>query len=193
MTGIPLKEFKIHSLVIAANDTRNLNVTGTYLACLAASGAFKLSVDDSPETDFFAGLKVNVDGQMTKVIVRDTSGASNTVQLIVGYGDFEDARLILSTAIEIKGGDTHPTTADESVAATSTEQVLAANLNRREAWVTNLIGNAREIRVGDSSTGAARGVQVPVGATIVIPATAAIHVHNPHSAAQTVALMEVVN
>lgn len=96
-------------------------------------------------------------------------------------------------SIKLAGSGTLKTTADESVAATTAEQVLAANTSRRHAVVQNLDGNTAAVRVGDSNVGAARGHKLVPGDSIVLETTAAVYVYNTHSAAQSVSLVEVVN
>lgn len=93
--------------------------------------------------------------------------------------------------VEIAAHSTLVTTADDSIAATTTEQILAANTDRKEALITNLADNGAKIRVGDANTGAGRGIEVSPGQTITLNTTAAIYVYNEGASAQSVAILEV--
>lgn len=84
-----------------------------------------------------------------------------------------------------------PTTADVAiVGAAAAAVVLAANANRKEAFVTNLAANADPVRVGDVNAGAARGVEVSPGQTLTVSTEAAVYVYSPSN--QSVAVAEVI-
>ena len=83
------------------------------------------------------------------------------------------------------------TNADQSVAASTSTQVLAADANRREAILTNLSSNGAAFRIGDANVGASRGIELPVGSTVYLETTAAVHVYNTNgSSAQDIAVQE---
>lgn len=69
--------------------------------------------------------------------------------------------------------DTITTAADEGLTTTS-EQILAADTNRKFAIIQNLDAS-ENVRVGDASVGAARGTRVGPGESVTIETTAAIH------------------
>lgn len=82
-------------------------------------------------------------------------------------------------------------TADVALGAGARTAILAANLTRRRAIITNLAAGAATIRVGNSATvAAARGTPVLPGETIVLETTAAISAWNPGGVAQSVAVLE---
>lgn len=99
----------------------------------------------------------------------------------------------ISGEVTILGGATLTTTADDSIAATATEQVLAANASRRSVVLSNPSTNTREFRYGDSNTGASRGAILEPGESATIETTAAVYVYNPNGVAQSLGLLEVVN
>ena len=82
--------------------------------------------------------------------------------------------------------------ADVWVAATTAAQIRAATANRQKIIVTALDTNSREVRIGDSGVGAANGILLFPGQTETLETSAAVHCYNPHSAAQVVALAEIV-
>lgn len=82
------------------------------------------------------------------------------------------------------------TTADVTLGAAATNQIAAANANRREIILTNLDG-AVTLRVGDSNAAAARGTPLPPGGNIILEVTAAIYGYNPGGAGVDVAITEI--
>jgi len=137
-----------------------------------------------------------------RIYVTNTAQANKTVRLIISEGpeDYDvdnpsigtiDAVGSIDDPVEVAAHSTLVTTADDSIAANTTEQVLAINLDRKEAIITNLYANTDSVRVGDSSTGATRGVELSPGQSITLQVTAAIYVHNTKASAQSVAILEV--
>ena len=94
---------------------------------------------------------------------------------------------LIIDVVQSKAG-TFDSIADVSIAATSTDEVLAADSTRREAIITNLSGNVETLRVGDSGAGATNGTPLSPGSTLILATTAVIHAHNPGAAAQSVAV-----
>ena len=78
-----------------------------------------------------------------------------------------------------------------TVPAGTTELVLPANANRREARIINLFSNVREFMVADSNAAADRGEELPPGKRMYLQTTAAIYAHNPDSADMKIAVVEV--
>jgi hypothetical protein len=129
----------------------------------------------------------------TKVEVINESGATLNFQLEIGDGGVEsdDVTIVGTVAVAVQAHSGLSTSPDDSITANTTEEVLAANTNRKEAWITNLSANTDVIRVGDSSTDATQGFEIAPGQTAVIQTTAAIYVHNTKASDQSVALMEI--
>lgn len=89
------------------------------------------------------------------------------------------------------GAATITDTIDKSIAATSSDTILAANLSRQAAIIKNLTANTAAIRIGDAPA-ATTGHELEPGETIILTTTAAILGFNTHSAAQSVSIIEVV-
>lgn len=171
---------RLYKQTIAANGEDSYAIDGTFFAVLDATGDFQISLDHNPLTDFAAGLKVNADLDKNgrrlpfkNLRIKDLSGGANLVQFIVGYGDFEDARLTLSSALDLANSANLATGADVTLGAALADLIAAANTTRREIIISNDTG--AEIRVGDSNIGAARGVKVAAGAVIVLATGAAVY------------------
>ena len=85
--------------------------------------------------------------------------------------------------------DTLTTTADFTTTAATTTQALAANTSRRFAIIQN-VDATDSVRVGDSNTGAARGIVLAPGESVTFETTAAISVF-PVANTPAVALVEI--
>lgn len=81
------------------------------------------------------------------------------------------------------------TVADVTLAAAATTQILAANADRRAAFISNLVGNANTMRIGDNNAGATRGIPLAPGETIIVSSTEAIYGYNPGGAGEDVGVM----
>ncbi len=187
------KAFRIYTVTVAGNDSETLHVSGAYVVALSATGGFDLAFGDGPFTPFLAGLKVQLaEGETFKTLrVRDTTGNPNTIMVGVGFGDLTDARLNLSGSISITGSQNIASVADVALAAGATTQIVAANVARRSVIIKNLAANTQTMRIGDAAAGAARGVELAPGETIVIDSGAAIYGYNPGGAAESVSVVEV--
>jgi len=173
MTSQPA--MRLYEYALAANGQVWLDIDGDYLACLDATGAFQMRLDGNPFTDFSAGLKVKASPgtKFTQVQLKDTSGGANVISFIVGYGDFEDARLTLTGAVSLANSANLVTAADVALGAAVATVIAAASTTRREILIHNNTGAA--IRVGDANVAAARGVQIAAGAVLTLATGAAVY------------------
>jgi len=80
------------------------------------------------------------------------------------------------------------TVADVAMVGLATTQILAANAARRVAFITNLLGNAQTLRVGDAAAAAARGTPLAPGDTITIETSEAIYAYKPVAGNENVAV-----
>lgn len=190
---IGVRGFSIYTVTVAANTDLPIHTAGEYVACTAASAAFLLRLDNNAFNAFEAGFKLRMPEEETfeTVWLRNEGGAAVTVTLIVGYGDFADNRLTVSGAIDVSKSTVLDSLADDSIAATSTELIAAADANRRELIVTNLPTNSQTFRIGDSGAGAANGVPLVPGASLILSTTAAVYAYNPGASAESLSVVSV--
>lgn len=183
------------TLSVANGANHVINRGGTFVRVREADQAFKILLDDDVElkaelNDIF---RLKDGDSFDRVTIINDSGATLAFQLEIGFGGVETNNVSLSGTLKTaaQGHASLVTTADDSIAATTTVLVLAANTDRKEAIITNLADNGAKIRVGDSNTGASRGVELSPGQSITLETTAAIYVYNAGAASQSVALLEV--
>ena len=189
------RTYQVYDLTIAANSEVVINVQAEFFNVLDTSATdFLLALDMGIFNYAKKGHKARLpDGGMFKAIrLRNPSGASITVKIAAGFGDLIDSETQVSGFISLTVPSGLPSTPDVSINAASTIQVLAVNLNRKEAMISNLATNTQTMRISDSFTGAAQGTPVAPGQTITIEATAAIWAYNPGGVAESLAAVEIV-
>ncbi len=189
-----LKEFRVYKFTVPAGGVLPVHVTGKYIACLSATGTFQIGLDGEPATDFFAGLKARLpEGEQFKLIrLKDTSGAANTIEIVIGHGDFTDSRLVLSGGLSLTKATNFDGLADVTVGAGASAVIMAAKGARREAIIANTDATIT-VRIGGAGVGAANGIPLAPGATLTLATSAEISAYNPGGAAVVLALAEVMD
>ncbi len=126
---------------------------------------------DSVTTGTAGHVEDELGAKMTFDRALITTSSDQTVKIAVGFGSVN----ITAANVTIVNATVIDTAADVPLAAAATTLILAADTTRREALISNLSGNVSLIRVGDVSTGAARGIQVGQGQTLTLQGTEAIY------------------
>lgn len=133
--------------------------------------------------------------RFSEILVTNTAQAGVIVTLIY-ITEASQALEVVNAGITIATvtltkGLTLTDAADVAMVAGARTAILAANANRRRAFITNLAAGAATLRIGNSATvAAARGIPVLPGETIVLETTAAISGWNPGGVNQNVAVLE---
>jgi hypothetical protein len=138
-------------------------------------------------------------------LARDTSRwiiaweAQSGVTVTLGFAsepgrvdwDADPATQLLATAVNIAGNPAFDSIDDVTLTASSTTEILGSDNARREAIISNPIGNTQTFRIGDSGAGATNGILLPPGGTIILATTAEIHGYNPGGGDEDVAVAEL--
>lgn len=159
------------------------------------------NIDDHYE-ELTKNGSINVGEGFDRFYVRNDAQAGDWVILMINDGpggyDVENTSLgninsvgSIDDPVEIGAHGTINDTPDESVAATSTEEVLAANADRKEVTIGNPISNSAWIRVGGSATDSDTGTRLEPGQAWTRQYNGAVHVYNSHSSAQSVTIEEI--
>ena len=122
-------------------------------------------------------LSVKIESALAQTIKAYITRGNISYDRLVGTIDLSPASLAELETISLSKASGLITVADVNVNA-ATGIVLAVNLNRKAAFISNLLANPNAIRVGDVNTGAARGPEVAIGATGIVSSTAAIYVYS---------------
>lgn len=181
------------SLTFGGAGQQEIKASGRFLRVLATPVAdVFLSIDGGSELQRGAGQQVHVPDGFRRFTVR--SAVAQTVRVSSSETGQDDARsnVALSVSASVTPGADVGNGGDVAVPATSAAQVLAANLNRLAAIITNPTANTVAVRVGKAGVGAASGIPLDPGDSVTLATTSAISVYNPHSGAQTVSALEVI-
>lgn len=165
-----------------------------FISCYQTSGDIQVSVNGDPFTWFAQGITYQRGPDViSRVIVKNVAGASVTFRIIAGRGAFIDSRgAVFGTQTQAKPAR-FESAVHVTVAATIAVQVVAADLDRVAVILSNLEANGSPVYYGDSTISAGRGAELPVGASVSLPTTAAVHVFNPSGAACLVGVSEVLD
>jgi len=122
-----------------------------------------------------------------------SSATGQAVKVYAGYGSVGDGRSTANVNVtaNITPGANLSDGGDVSCAATSTTQLLAADVNRLYANITNVSSNTVTVRVGTATVGAATGTPLEPGSTLPMATTAAIYAYNPGAGAVTISAASV--
>lgn len=177
---------------VPANGETNAAITGQFFTVLTSNHqSFKIGLGDQSQlADFAAGLSYRMPSEAVfhQVRIVNTSGTALTVELAYGFGTFRDGRLVIDGGIAVLSPDTVTSTADVTATASTTSQLIAANLDRKELFLVNM-GSAT-LRIGDSNAGASRGVPLAPGEKMIMTTTAAVSAYNPDASGCDVAIIE---
>lgn len=149
-----------------ANETQNVAVVGRYLWLKGASGQIYVETNKGESAQLVAGDFVRFDEPFDNLTISDESGAANSITFNASLSG-EAGKW---SNLDISTPGTLVTTADVTLTAATKVTILAANSDRREA----LIQVDAATRIGDTNTGAARGVEVAAGGSIILDTTAEI-------------------
>lgn len=177
---------------LAAGASITINRKGDLFSCLAASGVFSVGFDNTTSFDWASGLSLRTPGTFEKVRIENTSGADNTIQVAIGFGDLRDARLTLGGAVvntQRKVPDVLTTGAAIAAADAANTLIAAANLQRNEIIIANL-GAATVYLNGTSGATAGQGVPLAGGGLMVLENTAAIYARNDTGGAINISATE---
>jgi len=181
---------KDFTLIVAANSKTEIAYSGSFIRVKSSNGALTFSTgaanvemqqgDWSRLPEFKAG----------ELYAENKTGAAVTATVTIGSGDAGSSLVV--GAVDVSVGTTFTSSADVALASAATGLLLAAASTRRAAIISNPSSNPREIRIGDTGAGAAEGIPIAPGATIELKTTAAISAYNPHTAAMSIAVAEVL-
>jgi hypothetical protein len=179
------------AVTVPAGGVETVYFVGANVRLMEASGAVRVLIDGRKAENLRVGIELPVPEGFDRVQFQNDGAAD--VDLVVAFSaaGVRDDRISVNGNITL-GSDTGlSSTADESVAATTTELVLAANGDRRAAVLKNPATNSDRFRVGDANTGATQGISLEPGEGVTLETSAAIYAYNAGASAQDIELLEI--
>lgn len=160
---------------------------GNFYRVITASADVYVGVNSNEMDLRPLGVGENVPGGFTSLYVH--SDTAQQIRLTVVDGEVTDNRLALTEPLPIAAGMSNGT--DVSIGAATSGQVAPVNANRFAIDVRSPTSNIVGVRIGGAGVGAGQGIELLPGERYRWETTAAIHVYNPHTAAQTIQFIEL--
>jgi hypothetical protein len=191
-------------LSVARTKPEPIDLAGRFIYVSTLAYTDRFTIDTASQVGD-ALLSVNaasgVPIELTKGIAYDMNGAFNQLYIRNAAQTGAKMRIFVSTETEIApfaseldvlGGVNGTLTdgADVSITTGATTLVLPVDANRKSATISNLLANNTVVRAGSSSAGAARGVEIPVGGSLVWENTAALYIYNPDASTINIGWVE---
>lgn len=184
--------FATRQFTIGIDGDVSIERSADFLVCLAATGAFKISIDENPLSEFEKGLTYRSPAGFKRVRIVNTSGATLTVKMGFGKGGIQDNRLSISGEINTSEAmpDTLTTGNPVTVADASAQLIAASNPLRRELMLVNEGGGTVRI-VADGAATAGQGLPLGASQSVTLQTSAAVYIRNDTGAAVNIAYAEL--
>jgi hypothetical protein len=169
------KNFRSYTFSLTAGQEQEHAIQGHMYAVIESAGEFTITFDESNRiAKSEAGMGGRFDSSYQRVKLLSTTTQSVTV--VLGYGQFNDARASVNATINatIAPSDTAANPADITVGVAAT-LLAAANANRKEVLIHVPSDAANSIRVGSATVTAGAGLEVEAGTTLALSVECAIY------------------
>ncbi len=168
------KTLRTYTFNLIANQDNKIGVAGSGYFVIDNQSDFSIRFDESTVMNKATkGTGANFVSEYNEVTISST--VNQEVTIVLGYGDFKDARASINATISatIENSNSVLTYPDKVVTAVRTQLVAASN-SRNEIEVGVPSDAVAAIRVGDSFTEANRGSRIEAGQTKFFTTSAAI-------------------
>jgi hypothetical protein len=168
--------------------------TASFLTVLEASAPFQVSFDNGPRSDIEQGITLRTYADFNRLEFINQTGDEITIKVGFGRGDVQDARLVISGAVNSKNisPGVFDTGAPVACANAATTALAAADGNRRELILACDEDAAAKVYIGGSAgAGAGEGLPLAPGQSLTLETAAAVYCRNDTGAAVAVAVAEL--
>ena len=174
--------------ILTASQREEINVRGSTVFLRAATGPISVTLR-STQVGTKTGVAYTLRMEQAEkwfhaeefdsVTIQDETGAANTIELYIGYGDFEkpvpDIVNVQVTSAESEIVTTEVDETNIDVGNAGEIELLPADPDRVFAIITALSTNVEEIRIGDDNVDTNRGTPLAAGESIKWTSKAACH------------------
>ncbi|MGF1609738.1 MAG: hypothetical protein ACFCUQ_10105 [Kiloniellales bacterium] len=175
---------------VPAGDRLDITRPGSYFRLIGGAAGLMVRIDDEPPGDIAVGLGVDCPEPFNRLTFINTTVADIDIEVAFARGRVDDSRLSLSGSVNVATAANLADVADVALAAGVATQIAAANAVRKELVVSNLAGNAGVMRIGTSNVGAARGIELSPGQSVVLSTSAEVYGYSVPG--ESVGVLEVV-
>lgn len=169
------KNFRTYTIALTAGVESHHEIDGDMYAIIDSTDEFTLTLDESnrlQKQEKGMGGKFAV--PYNRVVL--VSSTTQTITIVLGFGEFSDARSTLSATVNASLSPTNtldnPADIVVGVAATL---LRAADVNTKEVVIHVPSTASNSIRVGGASVAANTGIEVEPGSTLVLACEAALY------------------
>lgn len=185
--------FANRTYTIGGNSEVSIVRNANFVTCLAATGAFKISLDGGPLEHFEAGIGFKSFEGFNSLRLVNESGSAIVVQLAMGKGDIQDNRVVISGEINTAQAMPDVFTSGSPIACPNgaSTQIAAANPLRREIILTNEDASATVRIVPSGAATAGQGLPLGPSQSATLQSSAAVFIRNDSGGAVSVAWAEL--
>ena len=149
---------------LAANEEQGRAGLADYIYCVSATGKIQVLINGKAQVTLESGQGFRLPNSFDKFAVKDKSGAPNTVDLLVGQGDFDNGNLSGSVGATIEQGST----LSQSAVTVTTTATALTTLDTTRKFLSIQNTGAADVFVGGSGVTIANGHKIPSDGVFVI-------------------------
>ncbi len=166
--------FRTYTVGLVAGVESTINVTGNMYAVIENTGEFTITFDESNALKKQTAGMGAVFAQYQEV--RLLSPTTQSVTLVLGYGEFDDSRANVAATfnVTIEPSDTMSNPGDVSVGVAAT-LLVAANADRKEVIISVPSTEPDPIRIGSASVTTTSGDIVEPGSKLILSTESAVY------------------
>lgn len=188
---------RVHTFILSANQQLYQDAAGLFVKVKSATGAITVRAESRSGSKILSetmamsvGDKHRFAAPFDLLRVTDTSGAGNTVELIVGDGDHDSDSVVGSVSVTNTAATTLDSSADVTL-VTATSHDIAANAARREIILEADATNTGDLFIRDQSGTTSEGKRLKPGETVFLSCKGALRIRNNSGANQTFGIVEL--
>lgn len=180
---------KDYPFTLAAGARTNIAGPLRSVRLMSTTGEIILEVDNA-ESALVAGRAIVFDVPADECWIINKGGSSVSGVLSLGARAIVTDNILSGTVSTVKPSIIS-TVEDVVLVAGASTIILSADATRDEVLISNLIGNASAIRVGNIGAWVTRGIQVGPGQTVTVRGTEAIYAYS--ATVQSVGVVAIKN
>ena len=181
-----------------ARSEAEIAMTGSFIWVREATDnateiTVKFNSQAGPGIVFQKGMVIS-GPEFSKIYLTHAAQANKSITLVYGIQptiSLENPAIALASvtvSAPVASANNFKSIADVTLIGLATTLILAANLNRIEAIITNLAANAQTMRIGDAGAAAAEGIELAPGQTLILTTTDEIRGFKPVAGNENVAV-----
>lgn len=177
---------------LAANESYTIALAGDYVRVVASTGEVEVRTDQGDVLNLQQGMGVHRPGRRwSSLTLTDKSGATNSVELVIGDGVvLDDNRTSINGTVTVQGntgsaddavlalpgGGNYLQDAVDATMTASTATLIIAGLSADAGrWIQSDPANSSEVRIGNNTLTGSRGIALQPGESVYVPSLGAVY------------------